>query len=52
MDKRSMHAWIVYYINKLQDVKDTYEFKDIELASKYELFLSNLAASHEQVILI
>lgn len=48
MEKRTKGAWLINHTNKLQDVKDSYEFEDIELAGKCGVFLSNLAASDEQ----
>ena len=48
MEKRTEGAWLINHTKKLQDVKDSYEFEDIELAGKCGVFLSNLAASDEQ----
>lgn len=48
MEKRTKGAWVINHTNKLVEIKDTYEFEDIELAGKCGVFLSNLAASDEQ----
>lgn len=48
MEKRTKGAWVINHTNKLIEIKDTYEFEDIELAGKCGVFLSNLAASDEQ----
>lgn len=48
MEKRTKGAWLINHTNKLVEIKDTYEFEDIELAGKCGVFLSNLAASDEQ----
>lgn len=48
MEKRTRGAWVINHTNKLKDVSNTYEFEDVELAGKCGLFLSHLAASHEQ----
>ena len=48
MEKRTEGAWLINHTKKLHDIKDTYEFEDIELAGKCGVFLSNLAASDEQ----
>lgn len=48
MEKRTEGAWLINYTKKLLDIKDSYEFEDIELAGKCGVFLSNLAASDEQ----
>lgn len=48
MEKRTEGAWLINHTKKLQEVKDSYEFEDIELAGKCGIFLSNLAASDEQ----
>ncbi|MBE8714788.1 hypothetical protein [Sphingobacterium hungaricum] len=48
MKKRTKGAWVINHTNKLVEIKDTYEFEDIELAGKCGVFLSNLAASDEQ----
>lgn len=39
---------MINHTKKLLDIKDTYDFEDIELAGKCGVFLSNLAASDEQ----
>lgn len=48
MEKRTEGAWLINHTKKLLDIKDSYEFEDIELAGKCGVFLSNLAASDEQ----
>lgn len=48
MEKRTKGAWLINHTNRLQDIKDCYDFEDIELAGKCGVFLSNLAASDEQ----
>lgn len=48
MDKRTEGAWLINHTKKLQDIKGAYDFEDIEEAGKCGLFLSNLAASHNQ----
>lgn len=48
MEKRSEGAWLINHTNKLLEVKNSYEFEDIELAGKCGLFLSNLAESENQ----
>jgi hypothetical protein len=48
MEKRTEGAWLINHTKKLLDIKDTYDFEDIELAGKCGVFLSNLAASDEQ----
>lgn len=48
MEKRTQGAWLINHTHKLQEVKDSFDFEDIELAGKCGLFLSNLAASDEQ----
>lgn len=48
MEKRTQGAWLINHTNKLHEVKDSYEFEDIELSGKCGVFLSNLAASDEQ----
>ncbi len=39
---------MINHTKKLQEVKDSYDFEEIELAGKCGVFLSNLAASDEQ----
>jgi hypothetical protein len=48
MEKRTEGAWIINHTKKLNEVKDTQDFEDIELAGKCGALLSNLAASTEQ----
>lgn len=48
MEKRTKGAWLINHTKKLLDVKDSYEFEDIELSGKCGVFLSNLAASDEE----
>lgn len=48
MEKRTKGAWLISHTNKLQEVKNSFDFEDIELAGKCGLFLSNLSASEEQ----
>lgn len=48
MEKRTQGAWLISHTNKLQEVKGSFDFEDIELAGKCGLFLSNLSASDEQ----
>lgn len=51
MKKRTKGAWIIHHTKKIQNVTQANDFEDIELAGKSGLFLSNLAASHEQSLL-
>ena len=48
MEKRTIGAWLINHTNKLHEIKDSYEFEDIELAGKCGIFLANLSASDEQ----
>lgn len=48
MENTTQGAWLIHHTKKLLDVRDTQDFEDIELAGKCGIFLSNLAASHEQ----
>jgi hypothetical protein len=48
MEDRTIGAWLISHTKKLQEVTNTHEFEDIELAGKCGIFLSNLAASNEQ----
>lgn len=48
MEKKTEGAWIINHTKKLQKVDNTQDFEEIELAGKCGVFLSNLAASHEQ----
>lgn len=48
MEERTKGAWLISHTKKLKDVTNTDQFEDIELAGKCGIFLSNLAASHEQ----
>lgn len=48
MDKKNEGAWLINHTKKLQKVDNTQDFEEIELAGKCGVFLSNLAASHEQ----
>lgn len=48
MEKRTEGAWLIHHTKKLLQVEEVLDFEDIELAGKCGLFLSNLAASHEQ----
>lgn len=50
MNKRTKGAWIINHTKKLQDY-NARNFEDIQLAGKSGIFLSNLAASHEQTSL-
>jgi hypothetical protein len=45
MEKRSEGAWLINHTNKLLEVKNPFDFEDIEVAGKCGLFLSNLSAS-------
>lgn len=48
MENKTQGAWLIHHTKKLLDIRDTQDFEDIELAGKCGIFLSNLAASHEQ----
>jgi hypothetical protein len=48
MDKKTEGAWLINHTKKLFDVKNTQDFEDIEEAGKCGMFLSSLAASHNQ----
>ena len=48
MKNRTKGAWIISHTKKLQDFSETSNFEDIQLAGKCGIFLSNLAASHEE----
>lgn len=48
MENRTKGAWIINHTKKLQDFSETANFEDIQLAGKCGIFLSNLAASHEE----
>jgi len=48
MEKRTEGAWLINHTKKILDVREAQDFEDIELAGKCGIFLSNLAASHEQ----
>lgn len=48
MENKTQGAWLIHHTKKLLDMRNTQDFEDIELAGKCGIFLSNLAASHEQ----
>ena len=48
MEKRTEGAWLIHHTTKLQQVTNTGDFEEIELAGKCGLMLSGLAASHEE----
>lgn len=51
MDKKTEGAWLINHTKKLQEVNNTQDFEDIELAGKCGIFLSSLAASHDESVL-
>jgi hypothetical protein len=48
MDTRTKGAWIINHTRKIQDIRSSHDFENIELAGKCGVFLSNLAASDNQ----
>lgn len=49
MEQKTEGAWILNHTKKLQEISSAHDFEDIELAGKCGLFLSNLAASDEEI---
>ncbi len=49
MDSRTKGAWLISHTKKLMETQNVDSFEDIELAGKAGIFLSNLAASDEEI---
>lgn len=49
MEQRTEGAWLINHTKKLLEISSSHDFEDIEKAGKCGMFLSNLAASDEQI---
>jgi len=50
MENRTKGAWIIHHTKKIQEFNSN-NFDELQLAGKSGIFLSNLAASHEETLL-